>query len=203
MKGLISMFYVLLALTSFGAIFDGRWYAIILEIFRCLVYYAFDYYLIAFVPWPLERSIMKSIFFWALWAIRAFHALSILFWIGYFLLTSAVRCLYPKSGHFNENVINFSSSSTEKIKPASIDGSIDGVDSVSEATTISKSNLQVETGSADSKSGVFKILFNLKATTVMIMLTLGFFSASTVSFLYFSKVESCSKFLDALVEEVF
>lgn len=193
------MLYVLFALTSFGAIFDNRWFAVPLEIIRCLVYFAFDYYLIAFVPWPVERNIMKNILFYGLWAVRIFHSLSILFWIAYsFLVCAANILLKKKNGHFNANVIA-SVSSTEKIKSDENGKEIMG-DSDIETTTISSTD--PHTKNVDSNSSVFKILFNLKATTVMIMLTLGFFSASTISFLYFSKFDACSQFLDALVNEI-
>lgn len=79
------MLYVVFALTSFGAIFDNRWFVEIIEIQRCLLYFAFDRYLITGVQWPIGPNLylILEIF---LWIIRSAHILSILFWFGHYLI---------------------------------------------------------------------------------------------------------------------
>nr|XP_027197528.1 alkylglycerol monooxygenase-like [Dermatophagoides pteronyssinus] len=74
------MIYLLLTITSFGALFDNRSYLIILEIFRCIIYFVFDYFIIQSTKWPIHRntSILIQIL---LWIIRFGHLLSIIFWI--------------------------------------------------------------------------------------------------------------------------
>lgn len=79
------MLYVVFALTSFGAIFDNRWFVEIIEIQRCLLYFAFDRYLITGVQWPIGPNLylILEIF---LWIIRSAHILSILFWFAHYLI---------------------------------------------------------------------------------------------------------------------
>lgn len=79
------MLYVVFALTSFGAIFDNRWFVEIIEIQRCLLYFAFDRYLIAGVQWPIGPNLylILEIF---LWVIRSAHILSILFWFAHYII---------------------------------------------------------------------------------------------------------------------
>ncbi|CAG2171486.1 unnamed protein product [Oppiella nova] len=84
MKGLIGMFYIIFVLTSFGAIFDNRKFAPIVEILRCLVYLPFDYYLIASVHWHIganEYLIMSL----TVWVVRVVHVVSIIFWVLYLI----------------------------------------------------------------------------------------------------------------------
>lgn len=108
------MIYLLLTITSFGALFDNRFdiffwflvskyqfvclflidrsYLIILEIFRCIIYFVFDYFIIQSTKWPIHRntSILIQIL---LWTIRFGHLLSIIFWI----------CMWIKNIFTNNN----------------------------------------------------------------------------------------------------
>ncbi|CAG2103918.1 unnamed protein product [Medioppia subpectinata] len=81
-KGLIAAIYVVYLLTSFGAIFDNRSWAAPLEISRCLAYFAFDYFLIFPVQWPIGAGqyLLLNIL---MWSTRAAHVLSMLFWFVY------------------------------------------------------------------------------------------------------------------------
>ncbi|CAG2108540.1 unnamed protein product, partial [Medioppia subpectinata] len=85
MKGLIGMFYIIFLLTAFGAIFDNRKWAPILEIMRCLVFYAFDYYLIT----PVHSTLGHNEYFVlsiTLWTVRTAHMVSILWWLVYMIV---------------------------------------------------------------------------------------------------------------------
>ncbi|XP_054158433.1 alkylglycerol monooxygenase-like [Oppia nitens] len=85
MKGFIGMLYIIFILTSFGAIFDNRKYAPLLEICRCLTYLPFDYYLIATVHWSIgpNEQLLLAI---TLWMARLMHVLSVVFWLIYQLV---------------------------------------------------------------------------------------------------------------------
>ena len=53
-----------------------------MEILRCLVYFPFDYYLIAQNDWKLGKG-MHLFLDILLWSIRVLHVLSIMFWLLY------------------------------------------------------------------------------------------------------------------------
>ncbi len=191
------MLYVLLALTSFGAIFDNRWFVHALEIYRCLVYFAFDYYLIAYVPWPLEGPVMTAILTGALWIIRLFHVASIIFWVGHFFCTNQN---YINSRRFRQKRGQKESENT-KVYPSNgnlvanketnkSDAEVNCTRRESTTTTSDSTIAETETLNKQSSPN------NLKSSTVMLLLSLVVFSALVSTFLYFCKIESCARMLE-------
>ncbi|CAG2163863.1 unnamed protein product [Oppiella nova] len=92
LNSLIIFFYVMLALTSFGTIFDRRSVAPLVEVSRCLLYFLFDTYVIS--SWmdsslaPHLRGLTESV----LTVVRVIHFMSIVLWLMVWLSRTNRRC---------------------------------------------------------------------------------------------------------------
>lgn len=64
-----------------NCLLSTRSYGPLLEITRCLIYFALDYFIIQKNPWPIHDN--EYVFFYNfMWLVRTFHAASMLFWIA-------------------------------------------------------------------------------------------------------------------------
>ncbi|CAG2174203.1 unnamed protein product, partial [Oppiella nova] len=97
LKGLAGIVYIVLFLTSVGALFDCRKFAPLLEIVRCVIYFPVDYYLVDSVHWAIDAN-EKFVLSSSLWMVRVSHILSIFFWLGYTLFNKYEKPSKPKLG---------------------------------------------------------------------------------------------------------
>ncbi|XP_054164701.1 alkylglycerol monooxygenase-like [Oppia nitens] len=89
---MILFIYIILTLTAFGTIFDGRPMAPIVETGRCILFFLFDTYIVS--SWmdsslsPQFRGLTESVFI----IIRILHFMSIVLWLMVWLNSTNKRC---------------------------------------------------------------------------------------------------------------
>ncbi|KAH7637081.1 alkylglycerol monooxygenase-like protein 2 [Dermatophagoides farinae] len=167
------MTYLLLAITSFGALFDNRSYLIILEIFRCIVYFVFDQYVLQSTQWPVHQSTSVLIHL-SLWTIRLGHLLSIMFWICMWIIN-----LFTTNTIDDKHKSPKMTSSNEKIIYDSNEGQ-------SQTSTDSDETLH-----QDSTYPV-----RLKASTFFILMAMMVFVFVPLTMSYLFVVPSCSRYYE-------
>lgn len=161
------MLYVIFTLTSFGTLFDSRWFAEILEVYRCISYLVFDYFLIAHAEWNVDNN-RESMLFYGMWAVRLFHVASILLMVVHFAVRYYVnKTVYPDCSNNGNNA--------EKCIEKSKDGEL---------------GLDVSKPENKSQSG-----FNCRHLLIVsLMFWLGFVIFMPV---YFASVPSCTAFIES------
>lgn len=107
-RGFLCMLYIIVTLSSFGTLFDLRWFAVWIEIVRCLIYFTFDYFLIESQDWALSSN-LATILQFGLWTIRTIHLVSIVFWLLFAVINLfssqefIEKDVEKQSNNFNDN----------------------------------------------------------------------------------------------------
>ena len=151
------MLNYIISQTNHPLLINLRWFVEIIEIHRCLLYFAFDRYLIASIHWPIGPN-LSLILESSLWCIRAMHVLSILFWTIHYLIR--IHILRERLSTFSHQKI------------------------------IRK----YETNKVDLENRTAK--FQIRKSTLLIIIALVSVSAIAYTFVYFLNVPSCSKLLE-------
>lgn len=185
-KGLACMFYVIFTLTSFGAMFDNRWFSEILEIYRCLAYFGFDYYLIVGTPWTMGPN-TRIIFNYSVWCVRIFHVFSVVFWLCNF----AVR-IYIHGRFFNSKL-----SDDDMVKTVPVDNHNNHLTNgkAEKGDIVELMKVDSESSSIDNagEKKVNRFGFGVTMTMVILLLT----SALVFIPIYMMTIPTCSQLVES------
>ena len=154
-------------------LFFERWFTEIIELNRCLFYFAFDRYLISSVQWPL-RSTQQMLLVSSLCLIRIVHLTSIIFWIFHYFL----RTYQPKT-FFVSKILQIC-----KSEPVAGDRNDDRI--------VCKNRLTIELANNGLNNYV-----EIRSSNLLSITLLASLSAAIYIILYLFTVPSCSTLFDS------